>query len=82
MDEIPESVQVAMFLAENDEILNAKKIKQEVLMHNEFGDSAHVKLVYWEGAGHARCITSLHKWREIRNVVLEQESAIKKIKSM
>jgi pimeloyl-ACP methyl ester carboxylesterase len=82
LDEIPENVQVAVCVAKNDEILNASKVQQEVFMHNEFGDSAQVKLVYWEGAGHARCITSLPKWREIRNIMLEQEAEIKKVKSM
>jgi hypothetical protein len=82
LDEIPANVQVAVCVAKNDEILNASKVQQEVFMHNEFGDSAQVKLVYWEGAGHARCITSLPKWREIRNIMLEQEAEIKKVKSM
>lgn len=68
-------------LAENDEIVNANKVRQEVRMHNEFGDSAQIKLVYWQGVGHARCISSISKWREIRNILLEQESVIK-IKSM
>lgn len=70
-----------MCLAENDEIVNASKVQKEVRMHNESGDSAQVKLVYWEGVGHARCITSVSKWKEIRHIMLEQESVIK-IKSM
>jgi len=81
LDEIPKNVQVVVCLAEKDEILNASKVKQEVMMHNEFGDSVQIKLVYWENVGHARCITSDSKWQDIRNVMLEQESMMK-VKSM
>lgn len=77
LDEIPGNCQVAVCLAGEDEIVNAPKVRQEVRMHNEFGDSTQVRIVYWEDAGHARCITSIHKWREIRNVVLEQEAQMK-----
>jgi hypothetical protein len=83
LDEVPkDNVQVAVCVAEKDEILNARKVQQEVLMHNEVGDSAQVKLVYWEGVGHARCITSRSKWRDIRNVMLDQDDASNKIKSI
>ena len=81
LDDIPCGVQVAVCLAENDEIINAEKVKQEVTLHNEHSESSQVNLVYWEGVGHARCVTSIREWTQIRNIMLEQEAAIYKEKS-
>ena len=47
LDDIPFGVQVAVCLAENDEIINEEKVKQEVKLHNEHSQS-QVNLIYWE----------------------------------
>jgi pimeloyl-ACP methyl ester carboxylesterase len=80
LDDIPPGVQVVVCLAENDEIINASKVKQEVTLHNEHSDQK-IKLVYWEGVGHASCVTSTREWAQIRNIMLEQEAIIRKEKT-
>ena len=54
-------------LAEKDEIINARKVKQEVQRHSKG------KLLFWEGAAHADCVTSPSKWRQVKQHMLEQE---------
>jgi pimeloyl-ACP methyl ester carboxylesterase len=58
-------------LSEKDEIINSKKVKQEVERHG-----AVAKLVYWEGVGHGACIHSPVKWRQFKQLMLEQELQI------
>jgi pimeloyl-ACP methyl ester carboxylesterase len=58
-------------LSEKDEIINARKVKQEVERHGKFA-----KLVYWEGVGHGACIQSPTKWREMKELMLQQELQI------
>ena len=60
LDDIPFGVQVTVCLAENDEIINAEKVKQEVKLHNEHSQS-QVNLIYWEGVGHTWCVTSIRE---------------------
>jgi pimeloyl-ACP methyl ester carboxylesterase len=80
LDDIPPGVQIVVCLAENDEIINASKVKQEVTLHNEHSDPK-IKLVYREGVGHASCLTSARQWVQIRNIMLEQEAIIHKEKT-
>ena len=58
-------------LSENDEIINATKVKQEVERH-----AKSAKLVYWNGVGHGACIQSPTKWRHFKQLMLEQELQI------
>jgi pimeloyl-ACP methyl ester carboxylesterase len=58
-------------LSEKDEIINSKKVKQEVERH-----AKSAKLVYWEGVGHGACIQSPAKWRQLKQLMLEQELQI------
>ncbi|KAL3907236.1 MAG: hypothetical protein SGILL_008954 [Bacillariaceae sp.] len=58
-------------LSENDEIINACKVKQEIERH-----AKSAKLVYWNGVGHGACIQSPTKWRQFKGLMLEQELLI------
>ncbi len=58
-------------LSENDEIINSRKVKQEVERH-----AKSAKLVYWNGVGHGACIQSPTKWRYFKKLMLEQELQI------
>jgi len=58
-------------LSENDEIINSKKVKQEVERH-----AKSAKLVYWKDVGHGACIQSPAKWKEMKELMLEQELEI------
>ena len=65
-----ERCQVLICIAEKDEIINAAKVKREILRHS-IG-----KLVYWTDVGHGDCITSPTKWKQIKTTMLEQELRI------
>ena len=56
-------------LSGRDNIVNSTKVIQEIQRHNK---KDH-KLVYWEDVGHAACVTSPEKWRQIKRIMLEQE---------
>jgi pimeloyl-ACP methyl ester carboxylesterase len=58
-------------LSENDEIINATKVKQEIKRH-----AKSAKLVYWHGVGHGACVQSPTKWRHFKELMLEQELQI------
>jgi pimeloyl-ACP methyl ester carboxylesterase len=68
--------QVFIGLAEKDEIINAPKIKQEVLQHFTTGNRQSRQLVYWDGVGHGACVMSPQKWKQIKTIMLEQELKI------
>jgi pimeloyl-ACP methyl ester carboxylesterase len=58
-------------LSEQDEIINASKVKQEVERH-----ASKEQLVYWKGVGHAACVSSPTMWKQVKQRMLEQELKI------
>jgi pimeloyl-ACP methyl ester carboxylesterase len=58
-------------LSEKDEIIHSRKVKQEIERH-----AKSAKLVYWNGVGHGACIQSPAKWRQFKQLMLEQELQI------
>lgn len=56
-------------LSGQDTIVNASKVRQEMKRHENLNHN----LVYWEKAGHADCVKSSSKWKQIKNIMLEQE---------
>ena len=62
--------QLLICLAEQDEIINAPKVRREILQHSVG------QLVYWQNVGHGDCITSPAKWKQIKSIMLEQELKI------
>jgi len=71
LDECPD-LPVTVALSGGDAIVNATRVYDHV---REF-DNVHT--IYWEKVGHAACIASKEKWRELRNALLEQEHKAKK----
>ena len=57
-------------LAEQDEIINAPKVRRETLQQS-VGE-----LIYWQNVGHGHCITSPEKWKQVKSAMLEQELKI------
>ena len=70
LDAIPDTCQLLVCLAENDEIINAKNVKREIQRHS-FG-----RLIYWQTVGHAAVVSSPTKWGEVKQAMLEQELKI------
>jgi pimeloyl-ACP methyl ester carboxylesterase len=62
--------EILVCLGEKDEIINAGKVKGEVERHSSG------RLIYWKGAGHADCVVSPSKWKQVKNAMLEQELKI------
>jgi pimeloyl-ACP methyl ester carboxylesterase len=58
-------------LSENDEIINSRKVKQEIERH-----SNSAKLVFWDSVGHGACIQSPARWKQMKSLMLEQELKI------
>lgn len=56
-------------LSGRDNIVNSTKVIREMQRHKK---EDH-KVVYWEDVGHAACVTSPDKWRQIKRIMLEQE---------
>ena len=73
LEDVPAHVHVLVALSEHDEIVNAPKVKQQLDICNAGHEDQHCRVIYWEHVGHADCVTSLSKWKEIRRAMLEQE---------
>jgi hypothetical protein len=58
-------------IPEQDEIINAGKTKQEIERH-----ASKEQLIYWKDVGHAACVASPAKWRQVKERMLEQELKI------
>lgn len=69
LEDIPKNVQVLVCISEHDEIISAPKVKKEIEIHN----SPNLRMIHWEGVGHANCIAAPESWQEIRTAMLEQE---------
>jgi hypothetical protein len=64
-------------ISEYDEIISAPKVKKEIEIYN----SPNLRLIHWEGVGHASCIATPERWTEIRTVMMEQEILLSRSKS-
>lgn len=58
-------------LSEKDEIINAYKTKQEIERH-----ALKDQFIFWEGVGHAACVTSPKMWKQVKSTMLQQELKI------
>lgn len=59
LDDILKSVDVSIYVSENDEILNAEKVVKEI---SRF---PNVKLTYWKDVGHAAVISNKELWMDV-----------------
>eukprot|EP00529_Nitzschia_sp_RCC80_P025165 CAMPEP_0113470664 /NCGR_PEP_ID=MMETSP0014_2-20120614/16564_1 /TAXON_ID=2857 /ORGANISM="Nitzschia sp." /LENGTH=536 /DNA_ID=CAMNT_0000363245 /DNA_START=735 /DNA_END=2342 /DNA_ORIENTATION=+ /assembly_acc=CAM_ASM_000159 len=64
--------EVLVALSENDEIINATKVKQEIERHGEVVSD----LIYWTGVGHGAAVPSPSRWKEVKDKMLRQEEHI------
>jgi pimeloyl-ACP methyl ester carboxylesterase len=67
---------VLVCLSEQDKILSAKKVKQELERHASETAYINPVTVYWNNVGHGACISSPDKWKQIKGIMLEQELEI------
>lgn len=76
LQDLQEHQNLLVCLSEQDEILNAKKVQQELKRHAS--ETTHTKptTVYWNNVGHGACISSPPKWKQIKGFMLKQELEI------
>jgi hypothetical protein len=74
LEDIPEHTQTIVALSQQDEIVNAEKVREYV----ELGFSGKLDLLFWKGASHGKCVYTPSKWRELMQVMKRQESSIVK----
>ena len=74
LDDIPARIQPIVALSEKDEVVNAYDVKDHVAMFSTNGSEGNpVKVLFWKGAAHGGCLTSISKWRDIKSAMLQQE---------
>lgn len=71
LEDYVDDCKVLLCLSEKDEIINSKKVKQEIERH-----VPSARLVYWEKVGHGASIPSPSKWKQVKGIMLEQELQI------
>lgn len=72
------NAQILVCLSEHDEILNAPKVKKQIDRHvqqqqMQSSTGHHLRVLYWTHVGHANCVSSPQKWKEMQQIMLEQE---------
>jgi dienelactone hydrolase len=70
LEDIPEHTKVLVCLSEEDPIVPAQKVQQEIKRRPE------VDVLVWENAGHAHCVTRPKTWRQMQMVMKRQEQMI------
>jgi pimeloyl-ACP methyl ester carboxylesterase len=83
LEDLPETTAVLVALSEQDEIVNSPKVLQEIQMHSEDHletkeDRDRLQVIYWEKVGHASCVSSPVKWKELKEQMLRQELALER----
>lgn len=76
MDELPDSVQVLVSLADRDEILNTKGLQDHIEHFCKPALGDRLKVFHWEDTGHAGVVLSAERWTAIKQAMLQQELAI------
>ena len=77
LDDLQEHHRMLVCLSQKDEIVNAKKVQEELQRHaSQSAYNNKPTTIYWNNVGHGACISSPAKWKEIKGVMLEQELAI------
>lgn len=59
LEDVPKSIGVSVYVSENDEIIDAEKVRKEI---NRF---PNVKLKYWKDAGHGAVISKPEFWTDV-----------------
>lgn len=77
LEDIPDSVQTLIALSGKDEIVNAQKVNDYLdwFRINHPSSRSKIRVLFWENAGHAACVSSRAKWEEIRTALRQNEGA-------
>jgi pimeloyl-ACP methyl ester carboxylesterase len=69
-----QNVRTVVALSERDEIVHAPHVKQYLDLYG--GDDDKLETIYWPNTGHADCVMSPAKWKQIKQAMLRQELAL------
>jgi hypothetical protein len=69
LDDVPEDIELYIYLSEMDDIINAGKIKEEIQLTQvrRPNKNSHIKWACWSNVGHGSCLNSPRLWNEIVN---------------
>lgn len=76
LEDLKKHQKLLVCLSEQDQIVNAKKVRQELERHESGTKQKKPAIVYWKDVGHGDCISSPSKWRQIKDLMLQQELEI------
>lgn len=76
LQDLKEHHNLLVCLSEQDEIINARKVREELERHASAVPEHQPTTVYWKGVGHGDCISSPSKWKQIKGLMLQQELEI------
>lgn len=68
-----EDCQVLVCLSENDDVIDAAKVRHESEKHLQRQDSS---VIYWDKGKHGDCVIQSRKWKEIKMWMVKQESSL------
>jgi len=68
-----EDCQVLVCISENDDVIDAAKVRHESEKHLKRQDSG---VIHWDKAKHGDCAVQARKWKEIKTWMVEQESLL------
>lgn len=69
LEDLPMSTKLLVALSEHDEIIHSPKVKRAL----DWQARPNTSVLYWKHVGHADCVTSPRKWREMKARMLGQE---------
>ncbi len=73
IEDIPEHVDVHIYLAENDAIINANEVRQELDRHHHkhrAGVKKSIQYKFWEGHAHGDCVVNPRLWIDVSHSFL------------
>jgi pimeloyl-ACP methyl ester carboxylesterase len=76
LEDLKQHQKLLVCLSEQDQIVNAKKVRQELERHESATKHTKPTILYWNNVGHGDCISSPSKWRQIKDLMLQQELEI------
>jgi len=68
-------IQLLVALSGQDEIVNSSKVRHELELFGRTHRRArtNMRVLYWDGVGHASCVTSPRKWNQLAELLRQQQ---------
>mmetsp|Transcript_25478 Transcript_25478/g.29108 ORF Transcript_25478/g.29108 Transcript_25478/m.29108 type:complete len:376 (+) Transcript_25478:223-1350(+) len=73
LDDVDDSCSLLICLSGNDDIIDAQKVKAEVVRQKSKRKKQQLDLLFREGGTHASCISSTQMWKQMKQCMLQQQ---------